>query len=250
MDTETVGERKSFVLHHARGWYAAAPETDASCSALSWTVAKQKVLFEMEASQVQCMHWMYLRKLWNLHRTRVPSLHFVAFSITHSLTHWCFWDLFDVTLAENDAKSLLKCWCYCSWVDDSDSLTFFDSLTWRNRLVATWWLLLKRHLDDSLTATWFPWGYCLTIARKWLTTAWWQVIFGYSRAEFCFFFLSLVWTILCPLHSNVFVYFQSEKKMTFLDKGFSFSERLTTIDHITWCTTPCDKGVWGGREGG
>ena len=38
--------------------------------------------------------------------------------------------------------------------------------------------------------------------------------------------------------------------MAFLDKGFSFSERLTTIDHITWCTTPCDKGVWGGREAG
>ena len=120
-------EKKFFVLRHARGWYVAAPESDASCSALSWIVAKQKVLFEMEASQVQCMNWIYLRKLWNLLRTRVPSLHSLAFSITHSLTHWCFWDSFDVTLAENDAKwqsvDVIDCWCYCSWVDDSDSLT-------------------------------------------------------------------------------------------------------------------------------
>ena len=51
----------------------------------------------------------------------------LAFTITHSLTHWCFWDSFDVTLAENDAKSqsvyVIDCWCYCSWVDESDSLT-------------------------------------------------------------------------------------------------------------------------------
>ena len=65
MDTETVGERKSFVLRHARGWYAAAPETDASCSALSWIVAKQKVLFEMKVPQVQCMNWIYKRKMRN-----------------------------------------------------------------------------------------------------------------------------------------------------------------------------------------
>ena len=132
MDTETVGERKSFVLHHARGWYAAAPETDASCSALSWIVAKQKVLFEMEASQVQVHALNVPAKTVEFATNQSPIIAFHGLFNNSLIDALMFLRLISSGLGGQGCQITncwCDCWCYCTWVDDFDTLTFFDSLT-------------------------------------------------------------------------------------------------------------------------